>query len=369
MMWTSGRSGSPLRSAAGTGARATTKVRSTRLGAPLTGALLAPASGRGLVDELSSSGDVVGGTVALGALPASTPAATGSLPTGARLIDSGVDGTGTVTALATMPDGSLAVFTRAPGAVWSGAATVPGTVGGAGLIASPNAFPAGSGATVAFAVDQAGDAAVAYGTKVDSSTGTISVAGTQFAIAVSQRSGTGGTFGAPIIARGPANGSGAQFDGLNATVAISPAVVVVGGSGNPVAARNPENIVAIIAASAAPGAQFPAASAVNVLGSTENWSTQGMTSAANNAGMGAVAIWGTGAQGDSEDLGVTTAITPGGTWSSEVNLAGANSTEGGYTGVSIEPTNSGFIAAWSASLTNDVVYPKPRYPIGVAAFQ
>lgn len=366
-LWQSGTGARTLRAAAGSMGRGTSVVRSRRLATPLTGAALIAASGSWLADALWSRADVTGDIVAAGTLPSGLPGAGSTLPPGATMMSADVDGSGTITALLSMGDGSLGVVTRAPGGAWSAVTTVPGTAGGTLLInsARPTGLP-----TAALAVDEAGDAVVAFTSKADPSTGTLSAGGSQWVIAVSERIGTAGTFGAPIVARGTADGAGAQFSGFDVTVAVSPAVVVVGGSGNPVGTTlGVGPVVSIVAASAAPGQAFAPAGAANVKGSTSNWGEQGLASAANDAGMGAVALWGTGAQGDTEDLGVTTSMGPGQAWSPEVNLAGANVTEGGYTGVSIQPFANGFVAAWSASLTNDAVYPIPRYPIGVATFR
>lgn len=354
-----------LRAAAGSQARATTPVRARTVTPRIGGiGLAAPAAGTSpLRYSLASPAGSSLGAVAPGSIPSALPSAAGNPPTGVKVLHQDADAGGNVTALVLMSPTQVGVMTRPAGGAWSAASPLaPALQTNFGPIGIP-----GAGTVTALDVSPQGDAAIAMVTNTSPTMAPTQPTGTIYSVVVMQRQGPTGAFSAPAMVP---NTQPVWFGGFGAVppvaVAISPAALVVGwGAGNGDWAVG--GGVAILSSIAAPGQPFPAAT-FTPIGSTETWSPEGLVAAVTPTGMGAVMMWGTGAQGDEQDLAVTTSAGPGSPWSKEFDLAGRNTTESGYPGATIVPFNTGFVAAWSACvITNPGSNPTCR--LGMASFQ
>lgn len=363
-LWTSRAS---LRSVAGSQARATTKVRARNV-TPRIGAigLAPPAAGTSsLLYSLASPAGSSMGTMAPGALPSVLPSAVGAPPAGTNVLHQDNDAAGNMTALVLMSPTQVGVMTRPAGGAWSAASPLPVPL--QTKLGPNHPFGITAGTATALDVDATGNAVIAVLTNANPTTGAIDPAGTGYSLAVMQRQGAGGAFGAPA---GVPNTQPVWFGGFGSAppvaVATCPAAVVVGwGGGN--GSWSAGGGAGILSSIAAPGQPFPAAT-FTPIGSTENWNPDGLVAVVSPTGMGAVMMWGDGADGDAQDLGVTTSLGPGSPWSKEFNLAGRNSTEGGYPGATIIPFNRGFVAAWSACVVTDPGS-ADTCRVGMASFQ
>jgi len=356
--------GGTLRSVAGSGERATSRVRSAKVRPPVGAIELVGGSTSTLQYGLWSPAGQAVGSIAPGALPAALPSATNSPPTGTNVLHQAVDGAGNWTALVLMAPTQLGVMTRPAGGAW-GAPVALSTPLKTGF--SSSLIPAVAAGTVTdLAVDASGNAAIAFVTGANPTTGALDPTGTGFTLAVVQRQGATSTFGA---AQPVGNTQPMYFGGFGTVppvaVAISPAAVVAAwgaGLGDPYVGGG----AGILSSIAAPGQPFPPAT-LTTIGSTENWNPDGLQAAVTPGGMGAVMMWGDGSQGESQDLGVTTSLGPGQPWSKEFSLAGRNTGEQGYPGATIVPFNTGFVAAWSAGIQAEAG-DNATYYVGVASF-
>jgi hypothetical protein len=362
VVW-SGTTGT-LRSVAGSQGRATSRVRSAKVRPPVGAIGLQGGSASTLQYGLWSPAGQAVGAMTPGALPAALPSAANSPPAGTNVLHQAVDGAGNWTALVLMAPTQLGVMTRPAGGAWGAPVALPTPLKTA--VGAPLLPAVAAGTATDLAVDAGGDAAIAFVTGANPTTGALDPAGTGFTLAVVQRQGATGAFGA---AQAVGNTQPPYFGGFGAAppvgVAISPAAVVAAwgtGLGSPDVGGG----VGILSSIAAPGQPFPPAT-LTVIGSTENWNPDGLQAAVTPSGMGAVMMWGDGAQGDAQDLGVTTSLGPGQPWSKEFSLAGRKTGEQGYPGATIMPFNTGFVAAWSAGVQAEAG-DNATYYVGVASF-
>jgi len=353
-----------VRSVAGSQGRAISRVRSTRARPPVRAIELVGGPTSTLQYGLWSPAGQAVGSITAGARPARLPSAANSPPAGTNVLHQAVDRAGNWTALVLMAPTQLGVMTRPKGGAWGSPVPLPTPLKTA--VGPPLLPPMAAGTATDLAVDAAGNAAIAFVTGANPTTGALDPAGTGFTLAVVQRQGATGAFGA---AQAVGNTQPQYFGGFGSAppvgVAISPAAVVAAwgaGIGDPAVGGG----VGILSSIAAPGQPFPPAT-LTVIGSTENWSPDGLQAAVTPNGMGAVMMWGDGAQGDAQDLGVTTSLGPGQPWSKEFSLAGRKTGEQGYPGATIVPFNRGFVAAWSAGVPAEAG-DNPTYHVGVASF-
>jgi len=352
-LWTTGRGGTTLRAAGGTLAKAegpvksrTARPRITRI--TMQSEAVGPQVPYTLASSAGQSSGFISPGVAARRLPAALPGTAEAIPAGLTLLDQDSDSQGNATALVQTGPTSIGTITRGNGGAWSAVQPIP----------LPLATFLAPGTATDLDVDPAGNAVVAV----------VTPSGTSQTVAVVQRMWPSTTFSAPLTV---GNTGSTWFGGFGGappvTAAISPKAVVVGWGFGQAGLQSVGGGVAIASSIAAPGQPFPPATITNI-GSTETWSPGGTASAATPSGMGAVLMWGSGAQGDAQDLGAVTSAGPGQPWSGEFNLAGRHTVEEGYRDVQLVAFNSGFVAAWSACTNANETNGGPCL-IGVAGFR
>ena len=332
------------------------------------GAVSSGAAWYGISSALATStGRAFGGLVAAGKVPTNLlPFAAPSVG-GEPTISMGSDSLGNMTAVVRSGDGILNVTTRpASTSSWTALqALSPQPV--AGAADSHGACCVWTTSPFAAAVDPAGDAVIAYATKVTAE-GVISSTGTSAGVVAMQRVGATGTFGAPQVLQVIAPTT------LSSGVVVHNvprAITVAAGGSAPNATASVAWIAsdssAISAARGPVGAPLTAPLSIALPQSASGWTALQLTSAINPQGIAAVLLGGANFQGTSWPLLAITSA-PGSNWSNPVAVSGTKVCAAGYPGATVAPYNTGFVAAWMCANTGGTSSTAAN-AIGVASFR